>query len=84
MYVASITSLAIALIISIMALLMVMIIILIRSKAKSKTALDLQVTNRAGRSTHMESMYEVPLPSVSAIHTQDSTAYGHTKTTTQI
>ena len=82
MYVASITSLATALIITIVALT-VMIIILTLCKAKSKAALDLQVTNRAGRGTHMESMYEDPSSSVSAIHTQDNVAYGHTKTSTQ-
>ena len=71
-YVAFITSLATALIISIVALLTAIIIILTRSKAKSKAAFDLQVTNRAGRSTHMESMYEDPSPSVSAIHTQEN------------
>ena len=82
-YIASTISLATVLIISIAALLMAMIIILTRNKAKSKAALDLQVTNRAGRGTHMESMYEDPIPSISTIHTQDNIAYGHTKTTTQ-
>ena len=31
----------------------------------------------------MESMYEDSSFSVSAIHTQDNVAYGHTKTSTQ-
>ena len=82
-YIASISYLAIALIVSITALLTVIVIILTRNKAKTKATLDLQATNRARRSTQMESMYEVPLPSVSAIHTQDNVAYGHTKTTTR-
>ena len=44
MYIASISSLAIALIISITTLLTVIVIILTRNKAKTKAALDLQAT----------------------------------------
>ena len=81
-YIVSISSQATALIVSIVVLLTVIVIILRRSKAKIKAALDLQATNRAGRSTQMESMYEDPLPSVSVIKTRDNIAYGHTKTST--
>ena len=81
-YIASISSLAIALIVSIVGLLSVIVIMLRRSKAKTKAVLDLQATSTAVRSSHIESMYEDPIPSVSAIRTQDNVAYGHTKTTT--
>ena len=82
-YIASISSLATALIVSITALLTVIVVILVKSKAKIQEGIDLQVANQAGRSTQMESMYEDPLPSVRTIPTQDNVAYGHTKTTTQ-
>ena len=61
-------------------------IILRRSKAKINAALE---SHAAAETTHCqvrdEPMYEDvtgPLPSVSVINTQDSVAYGHTKTTT--
>ena len=82
-YIASISSLATALTVSIVISITIIVIILKRNKAKN-TALELQLSNRAGRSvTHTESMYEDvtgPLPSVSTISTQDNVAYGHTKT----
>ena len=81
-YVASITFLATFSVISISALLIVIVIISMRSRIKIKAALDSQGTNRAESSTQMESMYEEPIPSVSAIKTRDNIAYGHTKTTT--
>ena len=67
-YIASIGSLTTALIVSITALSTVIVVILARSKAKIEAALDLQATNRTGRSIQMESMYEDPLPSVSTMH----------------
>ena len=78
-----IISLATALFVSIIVFPTVITVILMRSKAKIKAALE--ITNRAERSTHMESMYEDvtgPLPSVSAINTQGNVAYGHIKTAT--
>ena len=81
-YIASISSLAAVLIVSIVVFIMVIIIILTRNKAKFKVVLDLQATNTTKRSTQMESMYEEPLPSASAICTRDNIAYGHMKTTT--
>ena len=84
-YIVSISSLATALVVSVVISIIVIVIILIRSKAKN-TALERQLSNRAGRSiTHMESMYEDvtgPLPPVSTISTQDNVAYGHTKSST--
>jgi hypothetical protein len=50
-----------------------------RSKIKIKAAHVLQATNSLEDSTQMESMYEVPIPSVSAIKTRDNVAYGQTK-----
>ena len=81
-YIASISSLATFSVVSISALLIVMVIILMRSRLNIKAALDSQATTRAESSTQMESMYEEPTPSVSAINTRDNIAYGHTKTTT--
>ena len=72
-YIASISSLATFSVVSISALLIVIVIILMTSKIKTKAAES---------STQMESMYEDPIPSVSAIKTRDNIAYGHTKTTT--
>ena len=80
-YIASISSLATFYVVSMSALLIV-IVILMRSKAKIKAALDLQASTRAVSSPQMESMYEEPIPSVSAIKTRDNIVYGHTKTTT--
>ena len=84
-YVVATSSLAVALITSVVVFVTTIVIILRRSNAKIKAALDLQQTSRAGRSTHMESMYEDvtgPLPPVGVINTQDNVAYGHTKTPT--
>ena len=81
-YIISISSLATFSIVSITALLIVIVIILMRSRIKIKAAFDSQGTIRAVSSTQMESMYEEPIPSVSAIKTRDNIAYGHTKTTT--
>ena len=84
-YIVSISFLAAALVVIVVISVIVIVVILIRSKAKN-TALELQLSNRAGRSiTHMESMYEDvtgPLPPVSTISTQDNVAYGHTKSST--
>ena len=85
-YIASISSLATALIISIVVLVIVIVVIL-RNKAKIKAALELQPSNTAGRSIQMESMYEDvtgPSPSISVINTQDNIVYGHTKTSTTV
>ena len=84
-YIVSISSLATALVVNVVISLIVIVIILRRSKANN-TVLELQLSNRAGKSiTHMESMYEDitdPLPPVSTISTQDNVAYGHTKSST--
>ena len=76
---ATISTLATALIVCVVVFITVTAIILTRSKAKIKT-LEVQLINRVERSTHMESTYEdvtVHLSSVSAINTQDNVAYGH-------
>ena len=82
-YIASIGSLATALIVGAVVFVTVIVIISTRNKAKIK-ALKPQLTNRAERSsTQAEAMYDNvtgPIPSVSVINTQDNVAYGHTKT----
>ena len=78
-YIASISSLATALIISVVVFITVIAIILMRSKAKIKAASDLQLTNRAERTEPMYEDVTGPLPSVGAINTQDNVAYGHTQ-----
>ena len=75
-YVIATSSLAVVLITSIVVFATTTVIILQRSKAKIK---KLQLSNS---SSHMESVYEDPSQSVSAIDTQDNVAYGHTKTLT--
>ena len=81
-FIISTSSLATALIISVVAPIIVIAAILKRHKTKS--ALDLQQASRAGRSTHMESMYEdVTGPLTSVITTQDNVAYGHTQISTK-
>ena len=78
-YIVLLSSLATALIASVA----VMIIILTWSKAKIKAALE--GSNRAEGITYKESLYDDvtgPLPSFSAVDTQDNVAYGHTKTST--
>ena len=82
-YIISIGSLATALIIIVVVSITVIVVTLTKSKAKIKAVLDLQLTNRMERNTHMESVYEDitgPLHSVSTINTQGNIAYGHTKT----
>ena len=84
-YIAATSFLAVALVTSVVVFVTIIVIILKRSKAKIKAVLDLQQISRAERSTHMETMYEDvtgPVPSVSAINTQDNVAYGHTKAPT--
>ena len=52
-------------------------------KAKIKAALE--QSNRAEGITYKDPMYDNvtgPLPSVSAVDTQDNVAYGHTQTST--
>ena len=59
----------------------VMAIIITRRKAKAEVGLDLQLTNRTEKDRDTDSTYEDvtgPLPSASAISTQDNVAYGHT------
>ena len=78
MYVVLLSSLATALVGSI-----AVIIILTWSKAKIKAALE--QSNMAEGITYKDPMYDDitgPLPSVSAVDTQDNIAYGHTKTST--
>ena len=83
MYTISISSLATALMVSVVVFITVIAIILRRNKAKSKAGLEPELRETArSSSTHMESMYEDPLPSLTAINTQDNVAYGHTKTNT--
>ena len=77
-YLATISSLVVALITSVVVFTIAIIIILQRSKVIK----ELQSPNRAVSSTQMESMYEDPIPSVSAINTRDNIAYGHIETTT--
>ena len=78
----SISSLATALMVSAVVFITVIAIILRRNKAKAKAGLELKLRETArSSSTHMESMYEDPLPSLT-INTQDNVAYGHTKTNT--
>jgi hypothetical protein len=76
-YLATISSLVVVLITSIVAFTTAITIILQRSKANIK---ELQSSNRASSSTHMESMYEDPSPSVRAISTKENVAYGHATT----
>ena len=76
-YLATISALVVALIACVVIFTTAIVIILQRSKAKTK---EQQPPKRATSSTHMESMYEDPLPSVSAINTKENVAYSHTKT----
>ena len=78
-YLATISSLVVAMITSVVIFTTAIVIILQRSKAKIK---ELQPPHREESSTHMEAMYEDPLPSVSAISTKENVAYGHAKTST--
>ena len=77
-YVISIGLLATVLMVSIVVFIIVTSIILVRSKAKIEAAL--QKSASTGETIYVEPMYEDvtgPLPSESAIHTQDNVAYGH-------
>ena len=77
-YVISLGLLATALIVCIVVFKIIIYIILIRSKAKIEATL--QQSASPGESIHVEPMYEDitgPLPSESAINTQDNVAYGH-------
>ena len=78
-YLATISSLVVALTTSVVVFTTAIVIILQRSKAKIK---ELQPPHREASRTHMEAMYEDPLPSVSAISTKENVAYGHVKTST--
>jgi flagellar biosynthesis/type III secretory pathway M-ring protein FliF/YscJ len=82
-FVTSIGLLATALMVCVVVFIIVTSIILIRSKAKIKAAL--QQSASQGETMNMEPMYEditAPLPSASAITTQDNVAYGHAQATT--
>ena len=84
-YKTSIGLLATALMVCVVIFIIVISIILIRSKAKLEAALQQSVS--PGETIHEEPMYEDitgPMPSESAINTQDNVAYGHghTQTTT--
>ena len=77
-YIISIGLLATALMVCVVVFIIVISIILIRSKAKIEAAL--QQSASLGETIHVEPMYEDitgPLPSESAIDTQDNVAYGH-------
>ena len=78
-YTISIGSLATALILSLVVFMTVIVATLTRSRTKIKA----ELTSRAERNIHMESVSEDvtgPIPSVSIINTQDNTAYGQIKT----
>ena len=77
-YIASINSLAIALIISVMISITVIVIILRKSKAKIKAALE--SSTRTEGTTQMESVYDEVTGPVSAIDTHDNIAYSIAKT----
>ena len=88
-YIISISVLAAALIASVVVSITVIVIVIARRKAaKTQAGLDLQLTNRTEKSrlraqTQRIITYEDvtgPLPSASAINTQDNVAYGHTHT----
>ena len=62
-------------------IIVIVIVIARRKAAKTQAGLDLQLKNRAEKSRGTDSMYEDvtgPLPSASAISTQDNVAYHHT------
>jgi hypothetical protein len=84
-YIIPFSCLATALLVGAVASFTVIAIFLKRKKAKS-TTVSVQ-PNRAKGTTRNEPAYEnvtlSPLPSVSAINTQDNVAYGHTKTSTR-
>ena len=76
------TLLSISIVVSI-TIIVIVIVIARRKAAKTQagTGLDLQLTNRAEKSRGTDSMYDDvtgPLPSASAISTQDNVAYHHT------
>ena len=81
-YIISFSCLATALFVGAVASLTVIAIFLKKSQVKNRTA-----SNRAEETTQNESVYEnatlSPLPSASAINTQDNVAYGHTRTSTR-
>ena len=80
-YIASISSLAAALIVTVVISITVIATILRRSKDKIKATLS-ESSNRVEGTTQMESVYEeVPGP-VSAIDTHENIAYSCTKTST--
>jgi hypothetical protein len=84
-YIISFSCLATALFMGAVVSVTVIVIILKRSKAKTRAVSTL--SNRAEETTHNNPEYEnitlSPLPSVSAINTQDNVAYGHTRTSTR-
>ena len=74
------TVLSVSIVVSI-TIIVIVIVIARRKAAKTQAGLDLQLTNRAEKSRVTDSMYEDvigPLPSASAINTQDNVAYHHT------
>ena len=74
------TVLSVSIVVSI-TIIVIFIVIARRKAAKTQGGLDLQLTNRAEKSRGTDSMYEdvtEPLPSASAINTQDNIAYGYT------
>ena len=79
-YMASISSLATALILSIVISTTVIAMILKRSKAKIKAVIE--SSSRAEGTTQMESVYEEVIGPISAIDTHDNIAYSLTETST--
>jgi hypothetical protein len=76
-YIISFSCLATALFVGAVASLIVIAIYFKRSKAKTR-AVSVQ-SNRAHNEPEYENVSLSPLPSVSAINTQDNVAYGHTR-----
>jgi hypothetical protein len=77
----SFSCLATALFVGAVASLIVIAIYLKRSKAKTRA--ESVQSNRAHNEPEYENITLSPLPSVSAINTQDNVAYGHTRTSTR-
>ena len=79
-YIISTSVLATVLCVSVVVSIIVTVIVITIARRKVQAGLDLQLTNQAEKSRDAESMYEDvtgPLPSASAINTQDNVAYHH-------
>ena len=79
-YIISTSVLATVLCVSVVVSIIITVIVIATARRKVQVGLGLQLTNRAEKSRDAESMYEDvtgPLPSASAINTQDNVAYHH-------